>query len=326
MKKLLVCICMVLLLVTSCGKVPKLEDGKDAVVTSKSGDISVDELYEEMKNTYALTTLVNMIDAKLLEKEYPTDEEEKEYVDAQLEQLEYTYKNSYYVNYYASFKSFAIAYFGVSDMDAVESMIALQYKREAYTEDYAKSLVTDKEIEDYYNNEVIGNIKASHILIKADFAEGATDAEKEKAYKVALDKANEVLAKLNNGEDFAALAKEYSQDGSKEEGGDLGWFNKGDMVKEFEEAAIALEKGKYTTAPVKTQYGYHLILKTDQEAKPELKEVKEDVIETLAEEKISADENLQNKALIKLREEKEISIEDDTLKKKYKDYVDSISK
>ena len=50
MKKILICICMVLLLVTSCGKVPQLKDGKEAVITSKNGDISVDDLYEEMKN------------------------------------------------------------------------------------------------------------------------------------------------------------------------------------------------------------------------------------------------------------------------------------
>lgn len=323
MKKLLVSLCLVLLLVTSCGKVPKLENGKEAVVTSESGDISVDELYEEIKNTYALTTLVNMIDSKLLEKDYPTNDEVKEYVDSQLDELEYTYKNSYYVSYYPNFKAFAIAYFGVSDMDAVEDLIALQYKRQAYTEDYAKSIVTDKEIEDYYNNKTIGNIRASHILIKADYTSSATEDEKNKAYEEALKKANEVISKLNNGEDFATLAKEYSQDGSKEDGGDLGWFNRGEMVTEFEEASIKLEKGKYTTEPVKTKYGYHVILKTDQEEKPKLKDIKEDIIETLSEEKIANDQNLQNKALLELR--KDIEIHDDKLKKQYKDYIESIT-
>jgi len=326
MKKLLICLCMVLVLVTSCGKVPKLKDGKEAVVTSKSGDISVDELYQEMKDTYALTTLINMIDAKLLEKEYPTDDSEKEYVDAQLEQLEYTYENSYYVSYYSSFKAFAVAYFGVSDMDAVENLIALQYKRELYTDDYAKTLVTDKEIETYYNDKVIGDIKASHILIKANYESTATEDEKNKAYEEALKKANEVLAKLNNGEKFEDLAKQYSEDGSKEDGGDLGWFNRGEMVTEFENAAVELEKGKYTTEPVKTQYGYHIILKTDQKDKPKLEEVKEEIIETLASEKLSQDENLQNKALIELRKSKEIEIQDDKLKKQYKDFVESIEK
>ena len=70
-----------------------------------------------------------------------------------------------------------------------------------------------------------------------------------------------VIEKLKNGEDFAALAKQYSQDtGSAANGGDLGWFSKGAMVAEFETAAFALEKsGDYTLTPVKSQYGYHII-------------------------------------------------------------------
>ncbi len=324
MKKILICMIMVLLLVTSCGKVPVLENGQEAVVTSKDGDISVDELYKEMKNTYALNTLINMIDLKLLESDYPSDKEEEEYINSQLDQLKYSFENSYYVNYYPNFNSFVKDYFGVSNMDAVESILALDYKKQLYTEDYAKSLVTTKEIEKYYNDKVIGDIKASHILIKADYEDGAKEEDINKAYEKALKTANEVLAKLKNGEDFAELAKTYSQDGTKQDGGDLGWFNRGEMVSEFEEAAIKLEKGKYTTSAVKTKFGYHIILKTDQKDKPKLEEVKEDVIDTLADEKISADQNIQAKALIQLRKDKEIEIQDDTLNKQYKDYVENI--
>lgn len=324
MKKLLICMCMVLLLVTSCGKVPVLKNGEEAVITSDKTNISVNELYQEMKNNYALATLIDMIDMKLLEQEYPSDDEEKDYIEAQLEQLEYSYKNSYYVNYYASFNTFAPAYFGVTDMDAVNKLLALQYKRSLYEEDYARTLVTDKDIQKYYDDKVIGDIKASHILIKADFEDTATDEEKEKAYEEALKTAKEVIAKLNNGEDFATLAKEYSDDGSKDKGGELDWFNRGKMVEEFEEAAIKLEKGKYTTEPVKTQYGYHIILKMDQRDKPELKDVKEEIIDILSEEKMDADENFQVKALIQLRKDKGITFEDDTLKKQYDNYVSNI--
>ncbi len=324
MKKFLLCMCMVLLFVTSCGKVPKLSNGEEAVVTSKSGDISVDDLYKEIKNTYALNTLIDMIDLKLLEKDYPSGKEENDYVDSQLEQLEYSYTNSYYASYYPNFNSFAIAYFGVSDMTAVNNLLKLQYKRQQYAEDYSRELVTDKEIQKYYDDEVIGDIRASHILIKADFADDATEEEKNAAYDLALKTANEVLAKLNNGESFEELAKQYSSDGSKDEGGDLGWFNRGDMVSEFEEAAIALEKGKYTTTPVKTQYGYHIILKTDTKDKPKLEEVKDDVIDTLAEEKRNDDSNFQTKALIELRKKKEITFQDDSLKKQYESYIANI--
>ena len=70
-----------------------------------------------------------------------------------------------------------------------------------------------------------------------------------------------VIERLNNGEDFAVLAKELSTDtGSAVNGGDLAWFGSGQMVAEFETAAFALEKpGDYTTAPVKSNFGFHII-------------------------------------------------------------------
>ena len=94
MKKFLVFICIVLLLVTGCGKVPKLSNGEDAVITSSNGDISVNELYNEVKDVYALNSLIDLIDLKLLEKDYPSDKDESNYIDSQLEQLETSYKNS----------------------------------------------------------------------------------------------------------------------------------------------------------------------------------------------------------------------------------------
>jgi parvulin-like peptidyl-prolyl isomerase len=71
--------------------------------------------------------------------------------------------------------------------------------------------------------------------------------------------ANNILERLNKGEKFFELAKEFSLCPSKKRGGDLGWFNRGQMVKEFENAAFGLEKGKITQEPVKTQFGYHII-------------------------------------------------------------------
>ena len=84
------------------------------------------------------------------------------------------------------------------------------------------------------------SIRCSHILVKNKAA------------------AEEILAKLKNGEDFAKLAGEYSIDGSRRRGGDLGDFTRGVMVREFEEAAFSLQKGE-VSGIVKTQFGYHII-------------------------------------------------------------------
>ena len=77
-----------------------------------------------------------------------------------------------------------------------------------------------------------------------------------------LSVAQELRAKIAKGESFANLAKEYSIDGSKKRGGDLGFFGRGMMVSEFEKAAFALQKGQVSDV-VKTQFGYHIIKRLD---------------------------------------------------------------
>ncbi len=102
-------------------------------------------------------------------------------------------------------------------------------------------------------------IKARHILVK--FPTDETDVAKKEA--VAKTKIEEIQAKVKAGEDFAKLADEYSDDpgnmrDGQKQGGDLGWFSKGRMVQEFENAAFGLKAGE-VSEPVKTFYGYHLI-------------------------------------------------------------------
>ena len=95
-------------------------------------------------------------------------------------------------------------------------------------------------------------VKASHILIKVD--PKADDAAKAAARK----KIEDIQKKLKNGGDFAALAKEFSEGPSNKNGGDLGFFRKGQMVKPFEEAAFKAKPGEITDI-VETQFGYHII-------------------------------------------------------------------
>ena len=149
-----------------------------------------------------------------------------------------------------------------------------------------------------------------------------TDEEKTAAEEEALKKAKEIITKLKNGEDFDELAKENSDDeATAAEGGTLDPFTHGNMPEEFEEAAKNLEDGAYTTEPVKTEYGYHIILKVSQKDKPELKTVKDDIIEEIADDKMAEDATLQITALEKLREKYNVEIQDDSLKTQYENYL-----
>ena len=120
---------------------------------------------------------------------------------------------------------------------------------------------TQQEIESLYKrNQAMYStpeqIRSSHILFKT---EGKDEA-------VVKKQAEAVLAKVKAGGDFAALAKQYSEDGSKDAGGDLDYKGRGEFVKEFEDAAWALEVGKVTPELVKSQFGFHIIKLTDKRA------------------------------------------------------------
>lgn len=122
--------------------------------------------------------------------------------------------------------------------------------------------VTDEQLRAAYSSALDNfrmpeRVHARHILLKTD---GKSDAEK-KALKA---KAEDLIKQLKNGADFAELAKKYSEDGSKDQGGDLSWFTHGQMVAEFDSAAFAL-KPKEISGVVTSQFGYHIIQTLEKE-------------------------------------------------------------
>ncbi|GGE52760.1 peptidylprolyl isomerase [Agaricicola taiwanensis] len=124
--------------------------------------------------------------------------------------------------------------------------------------------VTEDEIKKVYEETVKSTkpeqeVRARHILFRAEDEAGMAEAEK---------KAKDVAQKLKEGGDFEALAKELSEDpGSKENGGDLGYFTKETMVPEFAETAFKLDKGQVSD-PIKTQFGWHVIKVEDKRDQP----------------------------------------------------------
>jgi peptidyl-prolyl cis-trans isomerase C len=140
---------------------------------------------------------------------------------------------------------------------------------DALLQSVAKDALTDAEMHKVYDDAVkqMGEEKevhARHILFRAP-------AGDEKAGKEAEDKAKAVVVRLKKGEDFAKVATELTEDPSgKANGGDLGYFSKEQMVPEFSNAAFGLAKGQ-VSAPVKSQFGWHVIKVEDSRVKPQPK-------------------------------------------------------
>ena len=214
---------------------------------------------------------------------------------------------------------------GIND-EFLKYILTRELSYSAYREYFNKNTKVDEDTlkkEYEKNKESYDTVTASHILISTIDEKGNELSEKDKA--AAKEKAEEVLQKAKSGEDFAKLAKKYSTDKSnKENGGDLGYFQPSDMVEEFSEAVRKLKKGEYTKEPVKTKFGYHIILKVDEKEKAELKDVKDEIKEKLTTKKLSESNSLYYETLVKYRESKGLTWNDDALKKQYNDYMDQL--
>lgn len=202
--------------------------------------------------------LDNLIDRELLYQE-----SRKQNIDIQNEQIDQQLKDIK-----ARFSSQAEFESVIAQMELSETDLKSQIERNMAIRELIESQVTqkititDQETKAYYDSnpklfKKPEQVKASHILIKVDA--NATETQKAQA-RIEIVK---IQQKLKTGEDFATLAKEYSQGPSSVRGGDLGYFGHGQMVKPFEDAAFALKPNEISEI-VETRFGYHLIKVVDK--------------------------------------------------------------
>ena len=166
---------------------------------------------------------------------------------------------------------------GLDQSPSFQARMAFNRSRTLHNEIFQKNAlnsITDEDLKIRYDLEIKNfpqteEVKARHILVDSEEA------------------AREIIAELDGGADFIELAKTKSTGPSGPQGGDLGYFGKGQMVPEFETAAFALEKSEYTKDPVKSQFGWHVIRKEDQRMTPppEFEQVKSQVRQMIAREK-----------------------------------------
>ena len=320
MKKKVLILLACLLLLSGCKDV-KLDNGENAIVTFKEGGISSQDLYKVLKERYSGDVIADVIDSYLLGKLYETTPEETSYVKQAKKSIKETASQ-----YGLSTEQYVKAYFNLPNEDALNEYLALNYKRNMWVQDYAKETVTDKQISDYYEKYYCGDVEASQILITVDVKDGATDEEKAEAEKKAENTAKEVITKLQKGEDFAALAKEYSKDQtSASNGGSLGKVNTGDLPEEALKALRELKDGSYTVTAVKTSEGYHILYRTSMDEKKEMSDEVEEEIRTIIGAQIENEEGFPAKAILALRERNEMTFVDTEIEKQYKSSSSSTS-
>ncbi|QQD83055.1 peptidylprolyl isomerase [Bacillus siamensis] len=246
----------------------------DVIAKTDAGNVTKGELYTNMKKTAGASVLTQLVQEKVLAKKYKVSDKE---IDTKLKE----YKTQLGDQYSALKQQYG------------EDYLKDQVKYELLAQKAAKDniKVTDSDTKEYYDG-LKGKIRASHILV----------ADKKTA--------DEVEKKLKKGEKFETLAKEYSTDNSKDNGGDLGWFDKKSMDETFSKAAFGLKVGQVSD-PVKTKFGYHIIKKTEERGKYDdmKKELKEEVLK----QKLK-DGSAVQAAIQKVMKKADVKVEDKDLK------------
>lgn len=324
MKKKIMILGICTLMACSCGKtIPKLENGSEAIVTFENGDkISVEDLYNDLKNNYALESLINLVDKKILEDKYKDNiNSANEYADATMKSLEENYGDDL-LNAIQTYTSF-------TTIEAYKNYAYISYLQNEAIEDYAKNQITEKELKNYYEKNVYGDVLVNHILITPAVKDDATEDEKKTLEEEAKNKINTIIAKLkesdNKKETFTALAKEYSEDAStKEDGGSLGYINEGTLSSNYDEIlkyAFKLKDGEFSTEIITTQLGYHVIYREASKEKASYEEVVDTIRTTLANELQTSDATIRTKALQDLRKEYGMDIVDSEVQSQYAKYI-----
>ena|SRR5690625_1325868 len=284
MKKLIIATTLTIGLVglTACGS-----NNSETVAETSAGKVTKEEFYDALQDRSGAEVLKELITLTILEDKYEvTDEQVKKELDKIKEQVG-------------------------EDFDSVLEMQGLT--EDALKKDIRKSLlqeaaivdgieISEDEIKQYYDR-MKTEVEASHILVEDE------------------ETAKEVKGKLDKGEDFAKLAKEYSTDESNaEKGGELGFFTVGTMVPEFEEKAFSMDVGE-VSEPVQSDFGYHIIKVTDKKESEEeigtLEEEKDEIRRTIMERKIDPQEAMEK--INKLIEDAKVNIKIDKFKNIFKE-------
>lgn len=267
-----------------------------AVVNYKGGKITQQQYYDEMKKTQAgQSTLANMIIYDALENQYG------KYVSDKQVDKEY---NNYKKQYGSQFSAV------LEQNGMTTSSFKKNLKTNLLTESALKHIkkITKKQEEKAWKS-YQPKVTVQHILVSKKST------------------AEDIIQKLNDGESFKSLAKKYSTDtATKNDAGKLPAFDSTDtsLDSDFKTAAFKLKTGEYTTTPVKTQFGYHVIKMIKHPAKGTFKEHKKEIDNQIYNE-MAQDQNIMRSVIATVLKRADVSIKDDDLKNVLSSYVSTSS-
>lgn len=274
---------LALTLVASLGLAACSDSSDEVVLTSTYGDLTEADFMKEVKGLAGVELLEQIMIEKILNDKYEVSDED---VQTEFDSLKEQYGDEF---------DSALSSAGLTE-ESLRANIRFNQLKELALKD---TKVSDKEIEEYYNK-AKQEVNARHILV----ADEAT--------------ALEIIERLNAGEDFAVIAQAESLDTSSgANGGELGYFTVGEMVPAFEDAAYSLDINEIS-APVKSDYGYHIIQVTDKRDIADygtLEEKKDAIKDAIIDSK--ADWDAKVAELIK---EAKIEVKDKDLSKAFSSY------
>ena len=329
MKKKIFLLGVSALLLCGCGKIPKLSNGDEAVVTFKDGEmISANDFYEEIKNTMGLDTLITMVDKYVLEHEFEDQmSDAKSYASATIKSLRTNYKTD------EEILNFIRGYYGLnySTVEAYENYLYLSYLQNEAVLTYVQDKITEDELKDYYQNDVYPNMNISHILITPEVDKDASEDETKKAEKDAKDKIESIIKELQqakkDGKDITKTFNNLAEKNSHDENVNLGEINIGSLGSEYDElikAAAKLKDGEFSTEVITTELGYHVILKTKTGEKASYDDSLDSMKESIAQEKLSENQSLMIDAIRHYRDKYELDIIDSEMDSQYSKFMNNL--
>lgn len=293
----------------------KNDSDENIIATVKEKKITYDEILYADTNEGTTETLITLVDNYISSKEIKATNEDMDYVQ---EVVDYYTE---YANYYETdLKTFLTEYIGINNISTEEELfdfVLEDYKKTLTVQKFIGNNASEEDLRTFYKKNYGDSLTVKHILIEI------IDNETE-----SYNKATNLIEILNStpinelDKKFDELALNNSDDvGTYSNGGLVENFSKSDVVEEFFNASYNLEIGAYTTEPIKTSYGYHIILKISSKPAEKYEDIIEDVKKSYAENLLNQDDNLFYKTWVEIRKEYNFEIKDTDILEKYNEMI-----